>query len=42
MMEVVISFANGHQCSDDIIPWTVFVVKRTVAEVMGEGVDRES
>jgi len=39
MMKVVVTFTNGAQRSDEMIPRSVFVVERRISEVMRERVD---
>ena len=41
MMEVVVALTDGDECSDEVIPGSVFVVERCLTEPMSERVDAE-
>jgi hypothetical protein len=41
-VEIVVPFADGAERSDEVVAWSVLVVKRLVAEPMRERVDTES
>ena len=41
VVEVVVTLADGDESGDKVIFWSVFVVKRAVAEPVGERVDAE-
>lgn len=40
-MEVVVSFADGDECCEDVVSGCVFVVEGGFAEPVREGVDAE-
>jgi hypothetical protein len=42
VMEVVVSFAQSDQGSEDMITGRVAIIERLVSEPMGKGVDTES
>ncbi len=42
VVEIVVPFADGAERSDEVVAWSVLVVKRLVAEPMRERVDTES
>ena len=41
VVEVVVSLADGNEGGDEVIFWSVLIVKRTVAEPVRERVDAE-
>lgn len=42
MMEVMVTFTNGNESSNEVITRRVLVIERSVAEPMRKGIDAES
>lgn len=41
MVEVMVTFANGHKRGGEVVSWCVLVVKWSLSQPVGEGIDAE-
>jgi hypothetical protein len=42
MVEIVITFTDGHECSSEVVAWCMLVIKWCFAEPVRKRVDAES